>query len=96
MIRAARSDRNQSEIVEAFRRLGAHVVLTHQLKNFCDCIVYYKGRTLTIEIKDGRQVPSKRKLTEGEAKCKAAIEATGNQYHIIESVDDVIKLIFGK
>lgn len=91
---SAKTDVNQAIIVRAFRRLGCHVILTHQLKNAFDCLVFHKGNIYPVEIKDGTKPPSARKLTEGEQKCKEAIEATGCQYHVITNVEDAIKLIY--
>jgi len=93
MRHAARTDANQTQIIKAFRGLGAYVVPTHQLKGFCDCIVYFRGQTFTIEIKDGSKPKSKKKLTPMEQECKEQVEARGCTYHIIETVEDAIKLL---
>jgi hypothetical protein len=47
--RAAKVDRNQPEIVEAFRKMGCSVLHTSQLKNCCDLFVA-RGKTAAIEI----------------------------------------------
>jgi hypothetical protein len=93
MRRAAKVDRNQSEIVKALRCVGAFVVITSQLKNAFDILVAYQGRTYVIEIKDGELPPSKKVLTEGELKCKNGFNKVGVDYHIVESVDQAIELI---
>lgn len=93
MRRAAKVDRTQPEIVKALRQCGAIVLIISQLKNCADCIVYYRGKTYTVEIKDGKLPPSARKLTEGEQEFKAKIESLGCKYHIIESIDDAIKML---
>ncbi len=65
MRRAARTDRNQSEIVEALRKLGASVQPLHSVHDGVpDLLVGYQGRNLLIEIKDGTKPPSARRLTE--------------------------------
>jgi len=90
---ASKADKNQSEIVAALRKSGAVVLLTHQLKNCCDCIVYHSGNTYTVEIKDGSLSPSARKLTKGEQQFKEKIESVGVKYHVITSVSEAISLI---
>lgn len=84
--RAARVDRNHTEIVGAFRARGWYVLNVSQLKNCCDIIVSKQGRTIAIEIKDGDTAPSKQRLTEGE--MKFAMEWQGD-FSIVKSIDDV-------
>ena len=87
--RAARTDANQPEIVECFRSLGWSVLIVSQLKNCCDIIISKNGRTVAIEIKDGKKPKSQRKLTEGELAFKNSWQG---EYAIIESVDEAIEL----
>jgi len=89
MIRAARVDRNQPEIVKAFRGLGWSVLIVSQLKNCCDIIVSKGGRTICVEIKDGLKPPSGQKLTPGELKFQSEWQG---EYMIINCVDDVANL----
>lgn len=93
MRRAAKVDDNQPQIVKALRRSGAFVILTSQLKNAFDLLVIYRGIIYIVEVKDGEKVKSKRKLTEGEIICQSGVESHGAKYHIIESVDDALKMI---
>jgi len=86
MIRAARVDANQPEIVKAFRKLGWSVLIISQLKNCFDILVSKNGRTVAVEIKDGSKPPSQRKLTQGEQKFK---DEWQGDYRVIESVCDV-------
>lgn len=93
MRRAARVDDNQSEIVKAFRKLGATVTPTHMIgQGFPDIVVGYCGVNYLIEIKDGSKVPSQRKLTTDEQdwhdNWKGSVD-------IVESVSDVVSLING-
>jgi hypothetical protein len=54
MRRAARTDANQSAIVEALRKVGATVTPTHMVGGgFPDITVGYRGRTFLFEIKSG-------------------------------------------
>ena len=86
MIRAARVDANQPEIVKAFRKLEWSVLIISQLKNCFDILVSKNGRTVAVEIKDGDKPPSQRKLTQGEQKFK---DEWQGDYRVIESVCDV-------
>jgi len=89
MMRAARVDANQPEIVKAFRDLGWSVLTISQLKNCCDIVVAKAGTTVMVEVKDGSKPPSAQKLTEGEAKFFSAWK--GN-WEIVKSIDDVKQL----
>jgi hypothetical protein len=52
MRRAARTDANQAEIVEALRQAGASVQLLHAVGEGCpDLAVGYRGQTYFIEVK---------------------------------------------
>jgi hypothetical protein len=88
--RAAKKDDNHVEIVAAFRAIGAFVFDVAQLKNACDIIIVYHGRTLAVEIKDGSKVASKRRMTPGEAEFKQSWELAGGEHKIIETVEDVM------
>lgn len=60
MRKFARVDKNQVEIVDTLRRVGAKVLHTYQLGNGCaDILVGYLGRLLLMEIKSkgGRLTP---------------------------------------
>lgn len=87
--RAARTDDNQKEIVDIFRKLGWYVLIVSQLKNCCDIIVSKNGRTVAVEIKDGSKIESKRRLTDGEQKFKQEWQG---EYALIESLEDVQEL----
>lgn len=83
---AARKDDNQTRVVEEFRKLGYHVWLTFRLKDCVDIVISKDKFTAAVEIKDGEKVPSKRKLTDGEIKFKAAFKG---RYYLCESIKDV-------
>lgn len=91
MRRAAKVDSNQNEIVSTFRKMGASVLITSQLKNCFDLLVGFKGVNMIVEVKDGSLPPSKRKLTPGEKLFKESWR--GGEYHIINSVDEAIDLL---
>jgi hypothetical protein len=88
---ASRVDGNQALIVRHLRAVGASVLHVHQLKNCFDLLVGYRGRTHLMEIKDPAQPASARKLTPGEAKFRA--EWKGTPYHVVETVDEAIRII---
>lgn len=87
--RRAKVDKNQAEIVEALRKVGAVVKHVHQLKNLFDILVFYRGETYCVEIKSNR----KSKLTEGELECKQELESVGVAYWIIYDVDDAMRML---
>ena len=91
MRRAARVDDNQTEIVTALRKSGASVLITSQLKNCFDILVGFQDVNYIMEIKDGNKPPSQRKLTPGEQKFKD--EWRGGEYHIVNSIDEALKII---
>ena len=68
MRRAARVDSNQTEVVAALRKIGASVTPIHTVGNGCpDLAVGFRGRTVLFEVKDPKQPPNKRRLTDDEA-----------------------------
>ena len=89
MMRAARVDANQPEIVKAFRDLGWSVLIISQLKNCCDIVVGKHGENVLVEIKDGKKPPSQQKLTTGEDKFLSNWKGS---WVVINSIEGVIKL----
>lgn len=64
---AKRVDKNQPAIVAAFRSLGCAVTSLHMVgSGFPDIIVGIHGLNILVEIKNGENPPSKRKLTPDE------------------------------
>jgi hypothetical protein len=72
-LRNAKVDNNQKEIVTALRRCGAIVKHVHQLKKLFDILVYFNGKTYSVEIKQDK----KKSLTPGELECKEDLESVG-------------------
>jgi Holliday junction resolvase len=69
MRRAAKIDANQEAVVGALRAAGAQVQsLAAVGKGVPDLLVKYQGSFYLIEVKDGRQPPSKRQLTPDQVK----------------------------
>jgi len=89
-MRANRIDSNQPEIVKHFRTWGASVLIIADLKNACDLIVSKHGRSIFVEIKDGKKVKSARKLTDGEERFKAE---TLGAWRLCESIKDAEAIV---
>jgi hypothetical protein len=64
MRRAAKTDRNQTEIVAALRKVGATVQsLAAVGDGVPDLLVGFRRETYLLEVKDGKKPPSARELT---------------------------------
>lgn len=86
-MRNAAVDRNQPEIVKAFRDLGFQVVLLHRVGQGCPDIACSLGaKTRFVEIKDGFK---NRKLTKPQADFHRDWK---DVIHVVYSVEDVIKI----
>lgn len=89
---SAKTDANQTEIVEALRAIGAMVYPTHRLGGgFPDLLVGWKGRLLLLEVKDGSKPPSARLLTDKEQGFHAAW--TGYPVIVVESAEQAIAVV---
>jgi Holliday junction resolvase len=92
-LRAARVDRNQKEIVEAFRKFGCSVLMLHTVGHGCPDIAVGKNKkTVLVEIKDGEKTKSGKELTKDEQKFHD--EWQGSLF-IVENLSDVISLVRG-
>ena len=91
MRRAARTDANQQEVIDAMRKCGASVQdLSAVGKGVPDLLVGLGGKNVLVEVKDGSKIPSKQKLTKDQeqwhSKWKGVI-------HIVRTVDEAIDLV---
>ena len=87
MRRAARTDENHNEIINAFRAIGFTVSDTSRLGNgFPDAVISRSKRTAVVEIKDGKKPPSARVLTPAEKEFSKEWKGV---YLVVESLDDV-------
>lgn len=93
MRRAARTDANQTQIVEALRVIGATVRVISQGDGIPDLLVGFQGKTALLEVKDGRKPPSARVLTPAEQKFFD--EWRGGTLAIVNSVDEAIAVVMG-
>lgn len=83
-----KTDKNQQEIMDALRKVGASVSSLHTVGcGIPDLLVGYRGRNYLIEVKT-----DKGKIT------PAQIEFHGSwrgEVHIVRSVDDAIRVVQG-
>ena len=89
-MRACKIDSNQPEIVDHFREWGCSVLIISNLKNCCDILVALHGRTIAIEIKDGKKTKSQRELTGGELTFSKEWKGA---WRLCESIKDADKII---
>jgi len=108
MIRKARIDKNQTQIVEELRVRGFHVLHIHQLKNCCDLIIGKGGSLAYVEIKGNEDLPQKYfkmneaeredyllgKLTEGEGKFLEGIKPFELPYIIGVSAQEIVRKFY--
>lgn len=82
-----RADINQKKIVTALRKMGVTVAPLSQVGNGVpDLLCGYSGKNYLIEVKN----PAKKwKLTEQQVTFH---EVWRGQIHIVESVDDILKI----
>lgn len=91
MRRAARVDGNHGAVVSALRKMGAWVFSTAALGNgFPDLLACLRGRFVLLEVKDEKQSPSKRKLTEAEeafcANCPGPVYVVNSPVEAVAAV----------
>ena len=60
---AHRVDANQSDIVDALRRIGVRIKLTSSAPGLTDLLCFYRGQTIVAEIKNGAKDASHQRLT---------------------------------
>lgn len=90
---AGKRDANQSVIVAALRATGWYTLSLGGVGFGCpDILAAKNGRLELIEVKDGSQIPSRRKLTEDEAKVHLAFAQAGVEVRIVESVEQAVNL----
>ena len=88
MRRAARRDDNEDEIVDALKAHGVYVKKINDEGAF-DLLCWYKGRTVLLEVKNGKKPPSARKLTDAEQRFHD--DWPGDNLHVVLSADDAVK-----
>ena len=84
-------DANQAAIVRALRQIGASVQSLADIGDGCpDLLVSFRNRMFLMEVKDGNQPASKRRLTEAEENWIRNWQAP---VLIVESVDQALKFM---
>lgn len=92
MRRAAKIDANQEQIVQALRAAGATVQsLAGVGVGVPDLLVGHQGKTLLLEVKDSRQPPSARRLTEHQLKWHGAWR--GGPLAVVDGVDAALRVL---
>lgn len=92
MRRAAKTDANQDQVVEALRAAGATVQsLAAVGKGVPDLLVGFQGKTLLMEVKDGRKPPSERRLTEQQFIWHGAWR--GGPVAIVDGPDAALRML---
>lgn len=87
---AARRDANETQIVSALEACGAFVKKINDGGTF-DLLVWYRGHTLLLEVKDGRKSPSARELSPAEQKFHNSWP--GTNLHIVLGPEDALELL---
>lgn len=91
MRRAAKKDRNHVEIVEALRKVGATVVdLGAVGHGVPDLLVGLGGKTMLMEVKDGKKCPSARHLTPDQERFFAGWH--GGPLAVVDSVESALRM----
>ena len=91
-MRAARIDANHEQIVSALRAAGASVQsLAGVGKGVPDLLVGFQGKTMLMEVKDGKKTPSERRLTEDQLKWHGAWR--GGPLAVVDSVDAALRML---
>jgi Holliday junction resolvase len=92
---ASRVDANQAEIVKALRDVGAHVRPTHMVgAGFPDLVAVFRGVVYLIEIKDGKKIPSKRRLTADEQAYHVLVAQQGGYtIPVVETAEQALRVL---
>jgi Holliday junction resolvase len=92
MRKAAKVDANQDQIVLALRTMGATVQsLAAVGRGVPDLLVGYKGKTILMEVKDGRKTPSQRRLTEDQLKWHGTWN--GGTLAVVDGVEAALRVL---
>ena len=91
-MRAARIDAHHEQVVSALRAAGASVQsLAGVGKGVPDLLVGFQGKTLLMEVKDGRKTPSERRLTDDQIRWHGAWN--GGPLAIVDGVDAALRML---
>ena len=90
MRRASRRDANERRVIDALRACGAYVKQIND-EGLADLLVFYRGHTLILEVKDGDKPPSARALTPAEQKFHD--EWPGQNLYIVNSEHEALDIL---
>jgi hypothetical protein len=82
MRRAARTDNNQHELVEALKKIGARC---YYIKEPVDLVVGFRGRSILLEVKQPGKAPSKEQ--------REFIESWPGEIHVCHTIDEAISAV---
>ena len=85
MRHAARTDATQAEVVKALRAIGAGV---YYLKLPLDLLVFFRGRTLLLELKEPQG-----RLTQAQEEF---IASWGGEVHVVRGPLEAVAAVIGK
>ena len=93
MRKAAKTDSNQTEIVDALRQAGASVQSLAATGKGCpDLLVGYQGINYLMEVKDGNKVPSAQKLTIDQEHWHSIWRGS---VYIVKSTNEALQILKG-
>ena len=91
-MRAAKIDANHEQVVSALRAAGASVQsLAGVGKGVPDLLVGFQGKTLLMEVKDGKKTASERRLTEDQVRWHGAWR--GGPLAVVDGVDAALRML---
>lgn len=93
---AFRKDANHNPIAATFAQIGAGVYDAANDNAPYDLIVFWRGQTLFVEIKDGTKPPSARKVTEKGVEFCDTCTRHGGKYVVVKSVEEAVQLLGGR
>lgn len=85
MRRAARTDANQHELVQALKKIGAKCFY---IKEPVDLVVGFRGRSILLEVKR----PGK-PMTNGQ---KEFVETWPGEVYVVYTIDEAVAAVVGK
>ena len=92
MRRAAKVDANQEQIVSCLRGYGMSVQsLAAVGGGVPDLLVGFRGETYLLEVKDGKQPPSKRQLTKDQVEWHGTW--TGGPLIVVDGPESALKAV---
>jgi hypothetical protein len=90
----SKRDANETQILATLRDLGVFYREMAREAGF-DLLLCWRGQVWIMEIKNGALPPSACKLTPNEQRTAAELQAVGIEYHVCNSLDEVLALLLG-